>query len=133
MSQPAKREHGARAAPSVAPPSGVRSVGSVRAFAGAPRSPEKARFSVPQEAVLIAGLPREAEDDVDTGVVALSPALLAAIRSIAPRRRPSRLPGVFVLALIAVAAATGLHRPLREFLLREGAAALGRGAMRTGL
>jgi hypothetical protein len=57
--------------------------------------------------------------DDDTAVMKLSPAFLEAVRAIAPKRRHSKLPYVFVLALLTVAAVLGRDRPTREFLMQR--------------
>ena len=47
----------------------------------------------------------------------LPPELLHALRSIAPKRRSSRLPYVFAAALLTVAAAMSASRPARQFVV----------------
>lgn len=56
-------------------------------------------------------------DDVDTTTLMLSPELLRALQNLAPKQRPSRLPYVFVAALLIVAAVVGVSRPAREFVV----------------
>jgi hypothetical protein len=57
-----------------------------------------------------------AYEDVDTATLMLSPELLRALRSLAPKQRSSRLPYVFAAALLTIAGVLGSSRPAREFL-----------------
>lgn len=62
---------------------------------------------------------RPADGAVAKGVPTISPELLGALRSIAPKTRHPKLPYVFVLALLTVVAAIGRSAPMREFLASE--------------
>jgi hypothetical protein len=57
--------------------------------------------------------------DEDTAVMKLSPEFLEAVRAIAPRSRRSKIPYVFGLAILTVAAVLFRDRPTRDFLLQR--------------
>src|SRR5205085_7979131 len=91
MPRPPKREREAPS-PDLAPPRSTLRPARTPALASAPCSPEVARFGV-SLAVVRTSSPVEPDDDVDTGVF-LTPALLAAIRTIAPANHRSKRPSV---------------------------------------
>ena len=117
MLRPPTREQDAPASGPAFSTSGIRSVRAV-ALANAPPSPEVARFR-PESAALPEAPLAEFDDDVDTGIV-LTPALLAAIRSVAPARRRSKLGYVIAVALLVAAFAAVFDPRLREFIATRG-------------
>jgi hypothetical protein len=66
------------------------------------------------------GVSVEAADGVDTEMLKLSPDFLEALRRLAPGRRPSRLPYVVCLALLAVAAVIGADPAARDMVAARG-------------
>src|ERR1043165_5598394 len=101
--RPPRREQDAPRPSPVFSSSGIRPA-EAPALASAPPSPEVARFGAKSAVARPVTSLAEFDDDVDTGVT-LTPALLAAIRSVAPARRRSKLPYVIAVGLVAAYAA----------------------------
>lgn len=58
--------------------------------------------------------------EMPTSLLTLTPAFMTAMKTLAPKKRRSKIPAVIALAILAVVAVLGVDAPTREFGLARG-------------